>query len=1306
MENIKEKTNIVGSLSFDKTEKEKITNSITKTKLGEENSKEEAKTKTENEKKEEKKETKTKKRKNRKKIIIKLEGEKTDEKGIIDEKPELKEKEMENNQSHEKNKNAKSFLCIKAEHIRKIKKYKIPIILIISIILILTVLIIVILHFLKKKKDKIIFEDINDVIQGGIEENINKTRIKKEFDIITKPGDLKYVSLVQKTKEETKIDNKIITTEIIRKTNYDIYFISESDPDEKNKLYYSKMYTAVVSIRSECASSNNKDCQPYSLIDLTQKPNYNNNNVRNLEKSEDFKDVPIALCLFNITDNHIITTVTCPESFSESKKNEIILDMYFFRTPAAERIDKENNNITLNIIEDKEAKRKIIHETNGGLCNIYNSLGSKCTTEMNTTLDQEGNLLAYDEIADTIINYDEKNSFKKNKITNLIDISEKLKEEDVENYQKALDTLLPLMKPHMKEEILFTQKEFNDFYNLIQDKSKPPENQSYQPKKTKNTFRNLNTGTKTDYILNTTLFSNNSMGLSFNLDLNINPGLNSQVMGAYGSIIFDDHAFRYASIEVPSSVQDIIDKLSCLSKAGNLLATELYNKINDKLEGISNAIFLQFKSLNDFLKYYDINEIFNYTLTSYSFNKLPYQIIQISNELLNKLNNIYTSINSGNINNYVQSLSEAIYRFLNKSHDKIKIMLNNLNTLSNTLLTKNNTFTEITNYYLNNTSSSYVGIIKNIENILQKYFIDEYNIIFPKVKSLLYFSEKNSNNSLKNELFYIKDLYNKIKERIYTINFAGNEQHNLVLSNLKNSEQYPLDIINKLKNYTIEKLNIKSNGYFISNEEIQNFNNSFISIISNASKIAQKLDNVNIIDKNFDNIMIKFRENFIETIKFMEEIKSANFTLEEDILNDTLFNQSVKRQMEDDIKFLCDEMLNKLKNENDIYLGKINNYFNKFFEDNLDDLNNIISDLNIIFSEEALKEIVNSFKESMEKSLVLLKNQIINNINLAKEYFVIYNNIINNKALLKLKVQGYYLDYEIIKKKGYSYSRTHQNITYDEITGQSFTSAYLSKFSKFLSNLDYTQFYLSNKLISNISDEYKKIFTEIKNELHSIINNKLTEKFPDFDEIILLGNHIKTISKLNGRLYKYFSNNSFNEKFLPIIKENINNDLDLVRQARKFIYSVNSNLTNFSYFKDDLNDICVLFKRKVCYGCPNCINQDSFNAIYCFTLTPYENNHINLTKITHQSLLNTGNLSIRLNDFYNRINPKIKRYNNILNNFELNISNMKEETLNENIVYNYLNPINNLVNIILNQKYKNVILEASYDYYEKLKSCF
>ena len=96
-----------------------------------------------------------------------------------------------------------------------------------------------------------------------------------------------------------------------------------------------------------------------------------------------------------------------------------------------------------------------------------------------------------------------------------------------------------------------------------------------------------------------------------------------------------------------------------------------------------------------------------------------------------------------------------------------------------------------------------------------------------------------------------------------------------------------------MKEYITEIMNIKSNGYFISSEDISNFNNSFTSIILEAEEVAKKLDNVNIIDKIFDQIMIKFRESYIYTVKFMEEIKAGNFTLEEDMLNTSLFTSNV-----------------------------------------------------------------------------------------------------------------------------------------------------------------------------------------------------------------------------------------------------------------------------------------------------------------------------------------------------------------------------------------------------------------------------
>ena len=426
-------------------------------------------------------------------------------------------------------------------------------------------------------------------------------------------------------------------------------------------------------------------------------------------------------------------------------------------------------------------------------------------------------------------------------------------------------------------------------------------------------------------------------------------------MGAYGNLIFNDKELSYSSVEENSGLAELIDKLAILSKAGNLLASQLYDKIYDRLEGIVNEISIKLTELDSLLMYYDLYQVFNSTLVNYSYKKLTSDIVQISNELVSRLSGIFNNIKSGEIRSNAETLEDNIYSYINELHEIIRKMLENIGRLSNILATKNNTFTVITNYYLNNTSSSYVNIIQKMKTILDTYFIYEYNTIYPKIEEILILLEQNSNDTLKNELLTLKDLFTNLKEGIYTINSITESDFQTVLSNLENSLQYPFDIIKRIKEYIKELMNIKSNGYFISAEDINSFNNSFTSLILEAEEVAKKLDNIDIIDKVFDRIMIKFREGYIYTIKFMEEIKSGNFTLEEDVLNTTLFSQSEKNKMENELKSLCDNILNIIKKENEVYMEKIKRYFDKFLDDNLDNLNDIIIDISIIFSEEAIQ---------------------------------------------------------------------------------------------------------------------------------------------------------------------------------------------------------------------------------------------------------------------------------------------------------------------------------------------------------------
>ena len=633
---------------------------------------------------------------------------------------------------------------------------------ILGALLLIIIIVVIIVIFALKKSEKKPKENPTQPVVPIVP--IPGRKLKNEFQINTKIGDLKLISVVQKYIEETIMNNEKIVTEVLRKTKYHFYIKNEELADEDNELFYDKMFTGVISIKSECITSDGSDCEQKTLIDLTNKSNTNRRNIRVLE---DLNDIPIALCTFKITNNDFITSITCPESFPEVKKNEIILDLYFLRPPAIQRPDKQKDNITLTINED-EYKRKHIHETNGGKCNIYNNWGSICTTEMNTTLDSDNNLISYNEIAYTKINYDENNSYMKNKVTNLIDESENIKQIDIENYEKSLNILLNKLEPYMKEDTQFTHSEFVDLYNIIQERQNKSYN--YIPKKKSNVFRNL-ANPKDKYIKRAHLFSQEALGIQFNLDLKIDSGLNSK-MGAFGSLFFDSYEHNFTSIEQYSTITELIDELSGLSKSGNVLAEQLSIKIKEKLENIINVISIKINTLEELLMYYDLCKVFNSTLIKYSYKKLPAEIVQVSNDLISRLNGFYIGIRQGRgeINIQVKALTDIVYNFLDDLHELIRKMLNHLGDLTNTLITKNNTFTVITNYYSNNTSASYYNIIQTMRYILDNYYKDEYEMIFPKIQELLILFRENADDYLRKELISFIDFYNNILNKTYIIN--------------------------------------------------------------------------------------------------------------------------------------------------------------------------------------------------------------------------------------------------------------------------------------------------------------------------------------------------------------------------------------------------------------------------------------------------------------------------------------------------------------------------------------------------------
>ena len=1164
-----------------------------------------------------------------------------------------------------------------------------------SIALVVVVVIILLIIFLRKKPEKIVEE--TDIINNPVIESGYK-KLEKEFEIVSNAGELKRISVIQTSQEETKLNGNIIKTETKRKTNYDIYFISEENSGKETELFYSKMYTAAISIVSECFATDGNDCEPKRLVDLTGEKKNNSNNIRLLNSVEDFKDIPISLCLFNITDNNFITSMTCPESLPDTKVNEITLDLYFFRPPAIQRADKENDNITITKKDDIENNKRYIREENVGVCNIYDNFGSTCTTDMNTTTDLKGHLLSYDELAITNITTDENNSYLKIKTTALRDDTEKINNLDPEKYKTSLDKILPMLQPYMKEDILFTIDNFTDLYNIVQEKSKS-EKKYFIKKKPQRTYRSL-MEYATSYTKEQPLFSYKDVGgIQINLNLKADSGLNTQAMRSYSDLHVDDKENLLSALEEFTDLQMILDDLIELSKAGNHLATELYDKTKDKLEQITNDISSKVNELNNLLIYHDLTEIFDSTLLIDSISKLPLSIIEESNSLINKLKEIYNGIKSGNVKNYANTLNSNVYNYIKQSHILIKKLFDNLRELTTTLNSKNNRITEVTTYYLNHTSSSYVSTIEKAQNILENYFKNEFNLIYPKVEELLKDFEDTSIASLQKEKKIINNLYNKLQNKNFTIDLANEEDYKNIILNLYNSDKYITDIIDKIKDYYKDEIGIKDSGFLISNYDINLNNKTYSPVLSEAKEVSTKLDKDEYIDKIFDKIMSNFRNNYTNIMEYMETKKSEQFPLDENTLKTSLFTSNDKNKIETKMSEFRVQISNKIKEENIYYTNKTKENINTFLNGNLNELNTIINDLDILFSEESLKKLKNSFDSAFNSCLKKITDDIKKNEVLAKNYFDNLYKTINDNNFLITQLQSYKLN-EIPRYLYWRFRYYRRFI--DTITSKEKTLGYINKYNAFISNFDYSKAYLTNQLYLDIVNEYKQALTKIREILQSIKNIKVTDKYPDTQEFDFYKDHIRTIDKLYIRLNKFLSDDLFNRNYINPINNNKINNNNYLNSIKTNINSKHAYLNSLGLYSDNKNDFCITYRRKICYGCTNCAWYIYVYDRLCLPLPSYSNNYLYLIKSSISTDTNLIAFKREFNNFYTIISNKINNYNNKFRNLENNFVNIKKETLNKQFTLNYLSPIKDSVNSILAEKFGDKIIEASYNYYQVL----
>ena len=174
-----------------------------------------------------------------------------------------------------------------------------------------------------------------------------------------------------------------------------------------------------------------------------------------------------------------------------------------------------------------------------------------------------------------------------------------------------------------------------------------------------------------------------------------------------------------------------------MSKAGNNLANNLYLKTKDKLQNITDIIKNNIPSLNNLLTYQELSDIFDSTFSLDKLKYIPHSIIDETDNLVNELEKKYNVIENGGLKKDIKILNEYIYQFIRESHILVNKISNNMRNLGNLIKSPKQAISDISNYYLNHTSNSYVNTIKEARNILYYYYEKEKDLIIPEVEKIL-----------------------------------------------------------------------------------------------------------------------------------------------------------------------------------------------------------------------------------------------------------------------------------------------------------------------------------------------------------------------------------------------------------------------------------------------------------------------------------------------------------------------------------------------------------------------------------------
>ena len=605
-------------------------------------------------------------------------------------------------------------------------------------------------------------------------------------------------------------------------------------------------------------------------------------------------------------------------------------------------------------------------------------------------------------------------------------------------------------------------------------------------------------------------------------------------------------------------------------------------------------------------------------------------------------------------------MKNDVSTFLKDSHNLLFKLFNNLEELTELLSSNSNKLVEIQSYYLNNTDTSYYEHIQKAKDILDNYYKKEKNLIEPSVKDLLDKFYTNTMSNLEKYQTQLDDISERLDNGEIIISLATTEDYQKSINNIYNSKIIVNEIIETIKNKFLESINLQSNGYFISQNEIETNKQSLEPISEKSIKMAYSIDKNELIDKTFDEVMISFRDKFIELLNYNGNSIKQKFSLEENVLGSTLFDSIYLNEIDENLKREKINILTNIKKENDNYLKYVNDIMNNFEGKSGLSMNKIISELFNMMNDLYFDNLNEAYNTSLYFTFKNINDIINYNIKLGDEFFK-----------------------QVEEKKSVHITKRFKN-----------------QYKYFNNSIQEIKNFIDKQLKNNFANKYKNIINKIRASLQSIKSNKILEKY--HKQLPLAKKHLEYITELFETFNRHISDDTYNNKFLPKIINFINTTNNILIKKEKEYENIYKDMAKKKYndIKFDYDEKRVVKGKRYCcdhflWWCiEHCRKKDK---IY------YDGYNVKATK-NYEKLkkINFDEYTKILDNKFNELYPKLSKdaitYNSFLNDLDNEIKSKKENLYKSG--ENYLNNIEQIFKSILEEKLGNNLLLSSYNYFK------